>query len=109
MLAGARPAAAQRIPLEPFLRLLRSGGWADHNKASLLLANLTRNREPRVLAALRAEALEPLLEMAKWRSPGHAFAALEILGRIAGIEEDALMKMLEDGEANAILAKFDAR
>jgi HEAT repeats len=36
VLAGAKPELAQRIPIGPFVRLLRSGAWTDHNKASLL-------------------------------------------------------------------------
>ena len=52
-----------RIPPEPFIRLLRSGSWLDHNKASLVLVALTTTRDPQLLAQLRAEALDPLLEM----------------------------------------------
>jgi hypothetical protein len=68
VLAGAKPDLARRIPLEPFVRLLRSGAWSDHNKASLVLSALTKSRNPKVLETLRAEALDPLLEMARWRN-----------------------------------------
>jgi len=54
---------------------------------------------------LRAEALDSLLEMARWRSPGHAEAALTILGRIAGIDEDSLTKLTDAGDAAAIIAR----
>jgi hypothetical protein len=107
VLGGAKPKLAERIPLEPFVRLLRSGAWSDHNKASLVLVALTKSRDPRVLAQLRAEALDPLLEMARWRSIGHAEAALLVLGRIAGMDEDALTKLIEAGQVNAILSRFD--
>ena len=80
VLASAKPNLAHGIPSEPFIRLLRSGAWSDHNKASLLLVALTKSRDPKVLAQLRAEALDPLMEMARWRSVGHAEAALSILG-----------------------------
>jgi len=107
VLAGAKPDVARRIPPEPFIRLLRSGAWSDHNKASLLFMGLTKSRDPRVLAQLRAEALDPLLEIARWRNPGHAEAALVVLGRIAGIDEDTLNKLIETGQASVILKKFE--
>jgi len=107
VLAGAKPDLAQRIPPEPFLRLLRYGIWSDHNKASLLLLALTERREPPLLAQLRAEAFDSLLEMARWRNLGHAGAALSILGRMAGIDEEALNKMIEAGQVDAILAKVN--
>jgi len=107
VLATAKPTAAHRIPPEPFIRLLRSGAWLDHNKASLVLVALTTTRDPRVLDQLRAEALDPLLEMGRWRSIGHAEAALTILGRMAGIEETTLEQLIDAGQAATILGKFD--
>jgi hypothetical protein len=107
VLATAKPALARRIPPAPFIRLLRSGAWLDHNKASLVLAALTATREPKTLADLRANALASLLEMAHWRYIGHAEAALTILGRMAGIEEDSLKAMIDSGQTAAILSKFD--
>jgi hypothetical protein len=107
VLATAKPILARRIPPQPFIRLLRSGAWLDHNKASLVLVALTTTREPKLLEELRADALDPLLEMARWRYVGHAEAALTVLGRIAGIEEDSLNKMIAAGQTTTILAKFD--
>jgi len=106
VLAAAKRTVARRIPPEPFIHLLRSGAWLDHNKASLVLVALTEARDPQVLALLRAEALNPLLEMGRWRSIGHAEAALTILGRMAGIEEATLKQLIDGGQASAILGKF---
>ncbi len=106
VLATARPALARRVPSQPFIRLLRSGAWLDHNKASLVLAALTTTREPKLLEELRADTLDPLFEMARWRYIGHAEAALTVLGRIAGIEEDSLQRMVAAGQTTTILAKF---
>jgi hypothetical protein len=92
---------------EPFIRLLRSGSWSDHNKASLVLVALTTSRDPQVLAQLRTEVLDSLLEMGRWRSIGHAEAALTILGRMAGIDEDTLNKLIDAGQTATILRKFD--
>jgi hypothetical protein len=88
VLAGAKPNLAQEIPAVPFIRLLRSGAWSDHNKASLLLLALTKSRDPKVLESLRTQAFDSLVEMARWRNRGHGEAALSIVGRIAGIDEE---------------------
>jgi len=106
VLAGAKPSLAQMIPADPFIRLLHSGQWSDHNKASLLLMNLTKARNPAVLERLRKEALDPLLEMAHWRNAGHAEPALLVLGRIASIDEDTLNKLIETNHPEAIIAKL---
>jgi hypothetical protein len=45
--------------------------------------------------------------MARWRYVGHAEAALTVLGRIAGIDEASLNRMIEAGQTATILAKFD--
>jgi hypothetical protein len=68
---------------------------------------LTTTRDPQALAQLRADALDPLLEMGRWRSIGHAEAALTILGRMAGIEEAALEQLIAAGQTATILGKFD--
>jgi hypothetical protein len=107
VLGTAKPALTDRLPPEPFIRLMRSGSWSDHNKASLLLLALTTGRDPRLLAQLRTEALDSILEMARWRNLGHAEAALTILGRMAGIDEESLNKLISAGQTAAILAKFD--
>jgi hypothetical protein len=107
VLAGAKTDLAQRIPPEPFIRLLKSGAWSDHNKASLVLLALTKHREPKLIERLRADALDSLIEMARWRSPGHAEAALSILGRIAGIDEDILQKLIDTGQAETIIGKVN--
>jgi hypothetical protein len=106
VLAGAKPDVARKIPPEPFVRLLRSGSWLDHNKASLVLMALTNGHDPKLLSLLRADALDSLVEMARWRSVGHAEAALTILGRMAGLSEDSLNKLIEAGQADTIISKL---
>ena len=106
VLAGAKQELTAKIPPDAFIRLMHSGAWADHNKSSLLLVALTESRDSKLLAQLRADALDPLLEMARWHSLGHAEAALTILGRIAGIDEPKLQKLIESGNVSAILANF---
>jgi hypothetical protein len=40
---------------------------------------------------LRREAIVPLVEMARWKSPGHVAAALAILGGIAGLSDQVVV------------------
>ena len=107
VLAGAKPDVAKRIPPEPFVHLIRSGAWSDHNKASLVLLALTKTRDPKVLTLLRTDALDSLVEMARWRSAGHAEAALTIIGRIVGLSEDSLNTLLDGGQAETIISKLN--
>jgi len=97
------------IPAETFTRMLNSGVWEDRNKAGLLLGALSRGRDPRLLRLLRSEALDSLIEMARWRDPNHASDARMILGRIAGIEEGRLGKMVASGNVDEITNAVRAR
>ena len=103
ILALSSERVAAWIPAENFARLLNSGVWEDRNKAGLLLAELSRGRDPRLLRLLRSEALDSLIEMARWRDPNHASDARMILGRIAGIEEGRLGKMVASGSVDEII------
>jgi len=90
VLASANAKTASEIPVEPFIEMLSSESWTDRNKAGFVLLSITMTRNPKVLAKLRSEALEPLIEMAKWHDAGHAIEYRLILGRIGGIDEARL-------------------
>jgi hypothetical protein len=103
ILTEANPALAGRIPPASFLEMLLSGTWTDVNKGSGLLSNLTKSREPGLLAQLhRREVMERLFEVARWRT-GHANPARYILGRMAGIEEKRLQQLVASGQSDAIM------
>ena len=91
------------IPAETFVRMLNSSVWEDRNKAGGLLDVLSRGRDPRLLRLLRSEALDSLIEMARWRDPNHATDAQMILGRIAGIEERRLAQLVASGNVDEII------
>ncbi len=91
------------IPAETFTRMLNSGVWEDRNKAGGLLAVLSRGSDPRLLRLLRSEALDSLIEMARWRDPNHASDARMILGRIAGIAEGRLQELVASGNMDEII------
>jgi hypothetical protein len=103
VLASSSERVSAWITAEDFAPMLNSGVWEDRNKAGLLLDVLSRRRDPRLLRVLRSQALESLVEMARWRNPGHAWNARVILGRIAGIEEVRLQQLAASGRVEEII------
>lgn len=99
----AHPNIGLRVSAEPFVRLLSSIEWTDRNKSSLALVALTASRDPQLLASIRAGALTALLDMARWTSPGHAYAGLVLLSRIAGIPEEELQAAIRRGDRQRVL------
>jgi hypothetical protein len=92
-----------RVPYAPFIALLSSPVWSDRNKASGALMALSQDRNPELLARLRTEAMRPLVEMARWKSAGHAMAAFMILARIAGYSEQEAQAVWDRGEREEII------
>jgi hypothetical protein len=92
-----------RIPAAAFIDLLHSPVWTDRNKASGALAALSASRDPEMLAQLRTRALGPLVEMARWKSEGHALAAFTILGRLAGLSDETAMSRWAGGDREAVI------
>jgi hypothetical protein len=87
-----------KIPIRPFIEMLNSIEWTDRNKSSSALVRLTEKRDPAVLSELRHKALPSLIEMARWKSSGHAQASFILLGRIAGFPEDEIFAAWERGD-----------
>lgn len=94
---------ALSIPAQPFITFLDSPVWSDRNKASGALLALSSDRDPRLLSTLRKEALVPLVEMARWKSEGHALAAFTILGRIAGYTDEEAGALWTRGERETVI------
>lgn len=107
VLAASKTQTAAQIPSADFVEMLNSGVWTDRNKAGLLLGVLSMQREPSLLSQLRSRALDSLIEMARWRDPGHASDARMILGRVAGIDEKRLQKLVAGGEVDTILSALE--
>lgn len=87
-----------RIPARPFVEMLNSIEWTDRNKSSLALLNITNAPAIDILSELRKKALPSLIEMARWKTPGHARAPFVLLGRVAGISEDEINAAWERGD-----------
>ena len=99
----ARAKSKIRIPYSPFISLLNSYVWEDRNKSAFNLYMLTQKRDPALLAQLRNQGRESLAEMARWKSRGHAITSFFILGRIAGIPEQAIYDAWEKDDREAII------
>jgi hypothetical protein len=87
----------------PFVDMLNSLIWSDRNKSSMALMNLTERRDPALLADLRQHALTSLVEMARWKSKGHAWMSFIILGRIAGLPDKEILDW-EHGDPEKVIA-----
>jgi hypothetical protein len=87
-----------RIPARPFIEMLNSIEWNDRNKSSLALLNITNAPALDILSELRRKALPSLIEMARWKTPGHARAPFVLLGRVAGFPEKEINAAWEHGD-----------
>jgi hypothetical protein len=106
-LAQRRPALRIKISPTQFINMLGSPIWTDRNKALMVLSVLTKKRDRQLLHQLRAKAFSSLVEMARWKSKGHAFHAFLILGRIGGVSERELNKVGRDiPRRNALIDKI---
>jgi len=103
VLAQSSPEVADQIPAKGFVAMLSSGSWTDRNKVAFLLNELSKRRPPRLLNQLRSQALDSLIEMARWRVDSHAIFARTLLGRIAGIEETHLQQLVAGGQVDLII------
>lgn len=91
------------VPAEPMVNLLNSLVWTDRNKASMALMQLTESRDSTLLAVIKSRALPSLIDMAQWKSLGHATPPLVILGRIAGIADQEIFAALAGNRRHTIL------
>jgi hypothetical protein len=88
-----------RIDPAPFVKMMNSISWSDRNKSANLLMSLTWNRPPELMAKLKQEALYPLVDMARWKSTGHAFAGFLILGRLSGWKDEVTVQRVNEDRA----------
>ena len=109
VLASSSAKAAARIPAGGFITMLSSGSWTDRNKAGWVLTSLTKSRDPKLLARLRSEALESLIEMARWHDPGHAYSARILLARIAGIDDERAERLAHADNADELINALGKR
>jgi hypothetical protein len=102
----AQRSRAQRIkvPVKPFIEMLNSIVWTDRNKSSIALYQLTEKRNPAVLAKLRKQALPSLIEMSRWKAPGHAFSPFFLLGRVGNLSDVEIQRAWDSGNRETLIA-----
>jgi hypothetical protein len=101
--ARSSPKQHIKVPAEPFIEMLNSIIWTDRNKSSGVLLQLTAGRDAVLLSSLRQRALQSLVEMSRWKSPGHAAAAFFILGRVGNLSDDEIQKAWSSGNRQALI------
>jgi hypothetical protein len=109
VLARLDPESGLKIEPTWFIEMLNSLSWTDRNKALWALQTLTDKRDPSVLEQLRDRALPALIEMARWKSLGHALPAYMLLGRIAGLPEQQLLDGWNRGDREFVIAAVTAK
>jgi len=109
VLASAKGATPINIDanVAPLIDLLFSKTWSDRNKSSFVLAQITKERDQTLLKELGDRAMAPLIEGANWDTL-HSTAFLEILGRIGGIPEVQLNKLILSGDKTQIIRAAQA-
>ncbi|HEV3316413.1 MAG TPA: hypothetical protein VG488_05565 [Candidatus Angelobacter sp.] len=103
-IASSGTQVRRSIPAREFVPMLNSDKWEDRNKAGLLVTALTETRDPKLLSELRAETLDSLIEMARWHNAGHADPYRELLGRIAGLDEDSIHDLIANGDVDMLIS-----
>ena len=92
-----------RVPDEPFIEMLDSIVWTDRNKSAGALYHITERRNPAILSKLRERALPTLIEMSRWKSPGHAIPPFFLVGRLGSISEDEIWKAWASGHRETLI------
>lgn len=101
--AQLRPEAELKIAPTWFIEMLNSTHFTDRNKAALALMNLTEKREQSTMAQMRERAVPALMEMAQWKSLGHALPGFILLGRLVGWSEEEIHEKWKQGARDELL------
>jgi hypothetical protein len=99
------PQAGISVPTDWCLDLLESLTWTDRNKAVAALDAATVDRDPALLDKLRQRSLHSLVEMAHWKTPGHAMMAFLLVGRIAGLSDQEIQQASKAGERDKVFER----
>jgi len=101
--AKAHPELALQVPIDPFVEMLESLDWTDRNKALFVLDGLTDGKDAASLAQLREKSVPTLAEMSRWKSEGHAMMPFQLVGRIAGLSNEEILKAWQAGEQELVI------
>jgi hypothetical protein len=81
------PELGIHIDPEPFVEMLNSLIWSDLNKGLMVLAQLTAGREPGLMKLIGTRARPALIDMCRWKNPGHSFQGCLLLRRVEGLPD----------------------
>ncbi|MBK5294601.1 MAG: hypothetical protein JJE04_23335 [Acidobacteriia bacterium] len=105
VLSARKPEIGLRIAPTWFIEMLDSLIWSDRTTAASVLVTLSENRDKDLLQRLKERAIEPLREMSRWKHLPHALPSFILLGRIAGMEEEAIRQAWAQPERITVLDK----
>jgi hypothetical protein len=108
VLAKLEPKQGIRISPTWFIEMLNSLSWSDRNRAVGALQILTDQPAPGVLDQIRDRALPSLIEMARWKTLAHALPPYLLLGRIAGLPDDAVKEAWTRGDREWVISQATA-
>ena len=91
-----------KVSPDLFITLMNSLSWSDRNKSAGILMTMSMQRDPKFLAQLKKNVLESLVDMAKWKSEGHAMAAYMILGRMGGWTEKEIFESSKNDRSKMV-------
>ncbi|MBL8177918.1 MAG: HEAT repeat domain-containing protein [Bryobacterales bacterium] len=101
--AQLNPQSELKISPTWFIEMLNSTHFTDRNKASLALMNLTEKRDQNTMQHMQDRAVPALMEMAQWKSLGHALPGFILLGRLVGWSEDEIHDKWKQGARQQLL------
>lgn len=104
--AQKHPDAGLKISATWLVEMLNSLVWTDRNNAAVALVTLTEKREPGILDQIRERALPSVVEMARWKHLPHALPAFILVGRMAGVSEDALQQAWNNDQREAVIKRL---
>jgi hypothetical protein len=91
-----------------FVEMLHSIVWRDRYQAARALVRLTEKRDAGTIELLRERAVEPVIEMARWKHLPHALPAFFLAGRMAGIQDKEIEEAWVRGDRDSVIARLTA-
>jgi hypothetical protein len=106
VLATREPARGIHVSPTWFIEMLNSIVLSDRLKAASALVNLTEKDGKSTLDQIRERAAGSVLEMAQWRNLRYALPSFILLGRMAGLTEEAIQSNWTAGTRSAVVMRF---
>jgi hypothetical protein len=91
-----------------FVEMLHSIVWSDRYQAARALVRLTEHYDPGTIELLRERAVQPVVEMARWKHLPHALPAFFLAGRMAGIEDREIEAAWLRADRDSVLSRLTA-